>query len=47
MSSPGVKVPYQRFYREHSPVVARFLTGMLGPDDAEECRRRWDRGEGV
>lgn len=37
MSIPGPKVPYQRFYREQSPAVARFLTGMLGADDAEEC----------
>lgn len=37
MSISGSKVPYQRFYREQSPTVARFLTGMLGPDDAEEC----------
>lgn len=37
MSITGAQVPYQRFYREQSPAVARFLIGMLGPDDAEEC----------
>jgi RNA polymerase sigma factor (sigma-70 family) len=30
-------IPYPRFYSEQAPSVARFLTGMLGPDDAEEC----------
>jgi RNA polymerase sigma factor (sigma-70 family) len=37
MSITDAQVPYQRFYREQAPAVARFLTGMLGPDDAEEC----------
>ncbi len=30
-------VPFQRLFAEQAPAVARFLGGMLGPDDAEEC----------
>lgn len=30
-------VPFQSFFTEHAPGVHRFLVGLVGPDEAEEC----------
>ena len=37
MPVSATPVPFQRFFEEQAPSVARFLTGMLGHHDAEEC----------
>lgn len=47
--------PFGILFREHAPGVLRFLRGMLGPDDAEECLqetflaalRAYDRFDGA
>ena len=37
MPVSAAAIPFQRFFEEQAPSVARFLTGMLGHHDAEEC----------